>query len=123
MSAECEAQVEARVDASVECDPPEVDFGVDTSGIDDIAAISHNLRMLAKASAEADVIYEGLDSFFSTFGDAVNTLVSSDAVPNNKRACALLEMQDALNILTTALATLGTVTETQLDVLFGATCG
>lgn len=122
MSAECEAQVQARVDASVECEPPEVNFGVDTSGVDNIVAITNQLRHLAKAEAEAQVIMEGLDDYMDTFGSAVGALIESPDIPNNKRACALLEMQDALNILTNALATVGLVVDTEVDVLFGTSC-
>lgn len=116
VDAECQAQVEARVDASVECDPPRLDFGVDTSGVEDIARITHGLGRVLAVSAEAEIILQGIQDYVVEMQSAAEAVINGE-VADNKLVCALAELNDAVTILQNAVETLDGIVTVQATLI------
>jgi hypothetical protein len=115
-SAQCDAQVEAKAEASVECEPPQLDFGVDTSGVDNIAKISAQLGEVLAASAEAGRLLDYLGTFAGTMNDAASALISGQ-LSIDQAACAIPNLNSAVSSLGDAQAALTTALSVSTELL------
>ncbi len=112
---DCQAQVEARVEASVECEPAEVTLDIDTSGIDNFLEIMYHVGRVYAAAEEAGRIHASINGFVGTFGGALTAIINGE-VDSTKAACAILEADDAAAILNDAIATLNGILEVHIAI-------
>jgi len=119
VSAECQAQVDARVEASVECEPPRLDFGADTSAIENISEISYYLGEVIAASTEADVILDQLGVFIAEFNGTIRALINGEANAT-QIICWITNLDAAVAALNAAQGAINTVIAVDVELM---TCG
>jgi len=106
VDAECKAQVEARVKANMECEPAKVDFGFQSSGLDNISEISAKMGELLAALEEAKKVQDALSNYIDTFGDAIDSILSGE-LSVDQLACMTTN-----NVFGNALSALQAVSDT-----------
>ena len=116
MSAECEAQVQARAEASVECEPPKIEFGADTSAITNIAKINAQLGQIFAATAEAEVIFDALGAYASSAGSMAEAMINGELDPE-QAICMIDKVQTSTAALQAATAAINAAVSVSAEML------
>jgi hypothetical protein len=123
IDADCRAEVEARVEANMECEPPKVDFGIDASGLENIAEISAQMGELFAALEEAGKVNDALGNYIVSFGDAITSIFNAD-LSADQLACMVANntFANALSALQAVQITVQAAVEIQSVLMPGMTC-
>ncbi len=105
MDADCEAQLQARAEAEIECQPPQIAWSGNPDGLVDVAMVTHSMARIIAASVEVTAVLDRLGTFAIDIDGVANAVADND-LDATDAACALTQLGDVVSAIGDVEATL-----------------